>query len=101
MSALSQKSHLNKRFKIARIKEPGYLPPNIKHELLSEAPERIETWTKQMFDGTGKVTCVLGLTVAAEEYVEKMITRKMTVPLMAFAEEKVAGRGEVSIKHGE
>jgi hypothetical protein len=99
MSALTDTIHLNKRSKFSRVVEPGYLPPNIKHELLSDAPERIETWTKQMLDGTGKVTRVLGLTVVNEEYVEKMITSKMTVPLVAFADEKIAGRGEVSLKH--
>jgi hypothetical protein len=90
---------LDRRFQIVRMKDPGYLSPTINYELLAEETDKIETWTKQMLNETGRVTHALSLTQLNDVYAKKSINTKWSSSLTDFAKEKVNGRGEVSFKH--
>ena len=89
----------NTRYTFRSVYVPGYMPPPIRYELISEDPNVVEQWFLQKTNSKGKVNEVLGLTAVDCEYVEKGTTTKWSTPLIDCAREKVEGRGQVSFKH--
>jgi hypothetical protein len=95
---------LDRRFRfVASAPSPGG-EENMEEEkvtylLLSETPDKIESWMKRFPRIEPNVTRLLSMAHVNDEYVEKSVVWKWPPALELVAIEKVEGRGQVSFEH--
>jgi hypothetical protein len=89
---------LDRRWPIER-QPDSYVPTDVSYALLEESPDRIECWTKITNKRSDKTFQVFTFTAVNSKYVEKAVGWKWDPRMNALAEEKIAGRNEVSFKH--
>jgi hypothetical protein len=72
---------------------------DVTYMLLSESPDKVESWMKKFARVEPNVTRVLSIANVNDEYVEKSVVWKWPPVLELLAIEKVEGRGSVTFEH--